>query len=90
MKEPTPEQLRGWLAQPSGEWFVNHLNGRVQELQDDWASGMFNSKESKEETEISNSEALGRVQEIGELLATLEERCIDDESSEDTETEEQT
>lgn len=86
MIEPTPEEFRGWLEQSCGKYFRESLRERITSYQDDWSSGMFNSKENKEESQIANSEALGRVQEIGEILMILEELSTD-ETTEDNETE---
>jgi hypothetical protein len=44
---------------------------------------MFNPTESTEEAKNLNSEALGKVQQVGEILATLEEKSTDDSSEEE-------
>lgn len=89
MIEPTPEEVRGWLDQSSGKYFKQEvIIKKIDELKDDWASGAFTG-ENNEQTIQLNSEALGKVQQLYDLLLTLDEMCTDEQtdeqSSQDTE-----
>ena len=84
LKEPTPAEVRGWLDQSVGKYFLAYLHSEIKELQDDWANGDFTG-EVAEITIQRNSEALGKVQQTANVLLKLEEMSTDDEPTEDTE-----
>ena len=71
-KEPTPEQLKGWLNQRSGRWLTAYLIERIEDIKDGWANGDYTGSTTEETIQL-NSEAIGRVQEIAEFLVTLDE-----------------
>lgn len=84
MIEPTPEEWRGWLDQSVGKAFKVMLEDSVQDLKDSWASGDFTGEDTEATIQL-NSEALGKVQQIAEILLTLEEKQKDEEPEESTE-----
>ena len=80
-KEPTPEQCRGWMNQRVGKYHKSVLFEKVEDLKDCWANGDFTGN-STEETIQLNSEALGKVQAIADVIVTLEEMTTDDSEEE--------
>ena len=77
MIQPTPEEVRGWLDQSVGKYHINQLNQMVTDLKDAWASGDFTGM-TNEKTIQLNSEAIGKAQQIGTILLTLDEMCTDE------------
>lgn len=84
MKEPTPEEVRGWREQSVGQYFEGMQKQKMEDLKDSWASGDFTG-ENVEETIQLNSEALGKVQQIAETLLDLEDMSEDERDTESTE-----
>lgn len=84
MIEPTPEEFRGWLDQSCGKYFKIVLEQKLDELKDDWASGVFTGDNTEETTQL-NSEALGKAQQIADIIITLEELSTDEEDDEEVE-----
>lgn len=79
LAEPTAEEVRGWMGMGVGKYVFNKiLPEMMEELKDSWANGEFTGN-TTEETIQRNSEALGKVQQLGEILITLEEMSKDDE-----------
>lgn len=83
---PTEEELGEWLQHPVGEAFRAFLRKWRESLQDQWASGQFQTS-SPEETAAMNAGALGQIVMIKSIL-DLEwqhfyEVLSDDERSED-------
>ena len=86
MTQPTAEEFRGWLDQSVGKYFKADLEESMYALMENWANGYYNNPENSEETLLRNSEALGKVQQIAEILSILEENSSeeeDDSSEED-------
>lgn len=75
---PTAEEVRGWMGMGVGKYFNNVLLTQMEDLKDAWANGEFTGS-TTEETIQKNSEALGKIQQIAEILLTLEEMSNDDE-----------
>ena len=71
-REPTPEQARGWLNQRTGKYYKAFLIEEMEDIKDNWASGMYTGQNIEETIQL-NSEAIGRVQQIAEILLKLDE-----------------
>ncbi len=84
LEEPTPAEFRGWLDQKTGKYFILWLKNEMLELQGNWANGDYTGN-STEETIQLNSEAIGKINQIANILLNLDEMKTDDESSEDNE-----
>ena len=84
----TPEEVRGWREQSVGRYFEELLKQKMEDLKDDWANGDFTGQ-TPEETIQLNSEALGKVWQIADILLTLEEMS-NEPNTDDTEEEETT
>ncbi len=82
LEEPTPAEFRGWLDQKTGKYFILWLKNEMLLIQEDWANGDFTG-DSTEKTIQLNSEAIGKINQIANILLTLEEMSTDDENSED-------
>jgi hypothetical protein len=79
MVEPTAEEVRGWLDQSVGKYHKNQLNEMLQNLMEGWVNEDYNG-ETLEETNRRNSIALGKAQQLAEIILTLEEMCINEET----------
>lgn len=84
LKTPRPDQVRGWLNQRTGRYFRSYCSELMEDLKDNWASGLYTG-ENAEETIQLNSEAIGKVQQIAELLLDLEELSTDERNTESIE-----
>lgn len=84
MKEPTAEEVRGWREQSVGQYFEDMLKQKMEDLKDGWANGGFTG-ENAEMTIQLNSEAIGKVQQIADILIDLEEMSTDERTTESTE-----
>ena len=82
LREPTPEQARGWLNQRTGKYHKAQLIERLEDLKDGWVNGDFTG-ESVEETIQRNSEALGKAQAYADVILTLEEMTEDEPDEQD-------
>ena len=87
LKEPSPEQARGWLNQRVGKFHKAQLVEKIEDLKDNWANGDYTG-DSVEETVQKNSEAIGKAQAYADVILTLEEMTEDEQSSEDDEDQE--
>jgi hypothetical protein len=79
--EPSAEEARGWLNQSAGKYFMHTLRVKLEDLKDDWANGAF-TRDHVEASYQLNSEALGKVQQLADIILTLEEMTIDEEDEE--------
>ena len=78
--EPTAEEWQSWLGQKTGQYFIEMLNNKMADIQDDWANGIFTDV-SADTTFQLNANGLGRLEAYGDIIITLEE--LKDGSSED-------
>jgi len=78
--EPTTEEWQSWLGQKTGQYFIEMLNNKIADIQDDWSNGAFTGVSSDETFQL-NSNGLGRLEAYGDIIVTLEE--MKDGSSED-------
>ena len=86
MTEPTPEEARGWLDQSVGKYFKAILNEKMNDLKDDWANGVFTAEDADTTIQL-NSEALGKVGQVADIILTLDEMCKNEEPDKEEETE---
>ena len=80
MKEPTQEEIKGWLNQNVTQFYKSKLEQAIEDIKDNWANGDFTGV-TQEETIQKNSEAIGKVQQTAEILLMLDEMI--DEDTED-------
>lgn len=65
--EPSIEEWGEWLRQPMTQRFVGLLVKMREETQENWAAGIYTSKEESG-TIQANSEAIGRAGLLGLLI----------------------
>lgn len=82
LEAPTPAEFRGWLDQKTGKYFILWLKNEMLELQECWANGDFTG-DSTEKTIQLNSEAIGKINQIANILLNLDEMKTNEESDED-------
>lgn len=67
VKPPSKEEFHGWLGDPVTQAFMEYMRRSVLSLQDQWSNGVFISS-STAETARMNVQAVGKVQQLNELL----------------------
>ena len=82
LKEPKPEEVRGWLDQSVGKYHRALLERMLEDLKDNWANGDYTGSTTEETIQL-NSEALGKVQQIAEIIVTLDELSTDEEKEDE-------
>ena len=84
LKEPSPIQARGWMNQRVGKYHKAQLVEILEDIKDNWANGDYTGKNTEETIQL-NSEAIGRVQQVAEIILILEEMCTDEDDEEEVE-----
>ena len=74
----TKDEINGWLIHPVTEKHIDRLKEAKEEIKENWARGDYTT-ESIEGTIQKNSEALGSVGMIDQILIDLEDMEADDE-----------
>ena len=69
LTEPMPDEVRGWMQMPPGKYLKAWLQSQLAALQENWMNGAY----SKGSDGRFDAEAIGRAQQIAEILLKLEE-----------------
>lgn len=73
---PSEEEFQNWLLQPETRVFWDLLRRWKENLQDQWARGVF-QEDSVEETAMANANALGELNLLNQLLELSYENLKD-------------
>jgi len=68
---PDNDELRSWITQKEGKYLISLLRSDYEDTKEDWVNGLF-TVETEDGTIQQNSKALGKCQNLQDVIYILE------------------